>query len=114
MKVGDIVVLKSGGPNMVISALNNRGSAEGKQGTAICNWMHEGNYHCSEIPKNALQLYHEPKHNETGIFVTASSPHYRYGRKVEMSGDISMSQFKEAFSDILSLGATFRFSSEED
>lgn len=58
MKIGDIVSLKSGGPDMVISSI------EPAYGRANCSWVHDGQYHSAVIPISALRADSEPKRGE--------------------------------------------------
>lgn len=61
MKAGDIVVLKSGGPKMVISCV------ESSYKFATCCWIHEGSYQSANIPTKAIRPWHEPENKESSV-----------------------------------------------
>ena len=49
INVGDVVQLKSGGPQMTVSGFSN------VNGDAICQWFHNGNPNRGSYPANALK-----------------------------------------------------------
>lgn len=107
MKIGDIVSLRSGGPDMVISYI------EPHYGRANCSWVHDGQYHSAVIPLSALRADSEPKHGETSLIVSYISPYLRERAVVTVRGCMTLKEFKDAMKDMVSTGGSFRFDGEE-